>query len=807
MGSGTQNIHLLITDLIQVTDLSASQAVLTGTVTGPTFEGGDFLGDDFRADLGFMSKELSSVVTPPSSYQRIYPKSTDHRWYTRTSAGVETIIPLPGAESDYYYLTLRTASGLANSFSLGSLTTGIPLMTVSGGNATLSSLGLVTTIGAVGYDTNIGTEKAVRDSISSATVPINMDAYSSANQDSFAYLQAINYKGFGQSFTGNGYPLNKVKWYLKKGGTVTGTAHAKLYEHAGTYGTSSVPTGAALSTSDGYNVNDLTTDYQLIEFIFSSPYATVNGTYYVVSIEYIGSDPYLVSVGIDHSAPTHPGNFCSLSAADEWAAVSADDAIFYAISHVYGGGGATITWGGILGDPADQSDLWVLLGSKPTAALVTTLADPGLDTNVASEKAVRDAIDAIGGGTMVYPGAGIGVSTGSAWGTSLADPLTAVHGGTGKASWTQYAIPYAPTTTTIGEINPAQAGYLYYNGAGGYSFASGTGSTTPGGSNTYVQFNYLGAFGGSSNLTWDYTNNILKLRDVPSSYTPYGSGALTPLALSIGIGSVSTPSSSTAPVVRLEKWSSASAETWDAGVLHATLFKESGSSYAAAITGHAQYDGGTGDVIGIHGRVVNNMSGATRSAYAGWFVAVQNYINGQATHGIEIDVANTAGDAGHMTAPGPGLLNGLWVYPSAGGSYHGTWGIGVGGHSATQKWHTGLFFGADSIVPTTGTTNEGILLRGGSTAPNAYTGIRMSGYLTSGLDLTYATTTYPILLPNAEGIYSANSTYTGYVHLMYLNSSNQLAIGTGLANGALYMQIDGIMRQLTIDGNGFVKAN
>jgi hypothetical protein len=32
---------------------------------------------------------------------------------------------------------------------------------------------------------------------------------------------------------------------------------------------------------------------------------------------------------------------------------------------------------------------------------------------------------------MIYPGAGIAVSTGSAWGTSLADPLTGAHGGTG----------------------------------------------------------------------------------------------------------------------------------------------------------------------------------------------------------------------------------------------------------------------------------------------------------------------------------------------------------------------------------------
>jgi hypothetical protein len=51
-------------------------------------------------------------------------------------------------------------------------------------------------------------------------------------------------------------------------------------------------------------------------------------------------------------------------------------------------------------------------------SLVTTVGDPGSDTNVPSEQAVREAIDAGGGGTMVYPDAGVPNSTGSAWGTS-----------------------------------------------------------------------------------------------------------------------------------------------------------------------------------------------------------------------------------------------------------------------------------------------------------------------------------------------------------------------------------------------------
>jgi hypothetical protein len=56
------------------------------------------------------------------------------------------------------------------------------------------------------------------------------------------------------------------------------------------------------------------------------------------------------------------------------------------------GGGA---WGGITGTLSAQTDLQNALNTKPTAALVTTVGSPGLDTNVASEKAVRTAIAAV----------------------------------------------------------------------------------------------------------------------------------------------------------------------------------------------------------------------------------------------------------------------------------------------------------------------------------------------------------------------------------------------------------------------------
>lgn len=141
----------------------------------------------------------------------------------------------------------------------------------------------------------------------------------------------------GQSFTGNGYLMTSVKFYLKKYGSPAGTMVAKLYAHSGTYGTSSLPTGAALATSAALTLQSLTTDYQLIEFTFTVPYLTVNGTKYCVDVEIasatqISSSHYLI-VGQDNtSVPAGAGNnFRWTSGA--WAAAGTYAQIFYALGN------------------------------------------------------------------------------------------------------------------------------------------------------------------------------------------------------------------------------------------------------------------------------------------------------------------------------------------------------------------------------------------------------------------------------------------------------------------------------------------
>ncbi len=155
------------------------------------------------------------------------------------------------------------------------------------------------------------------------------DSYGEANQNATTALNDT-ITAAGQSITGDGGELTGVQLYLSKTGSPTGTAVAKLYAHSGVFGTSSVPTGGVLATSETIDVSELTTSLQLIRFNFDTEqkYTLVNATNYVIVIEYTsGTAVNYVNVGTDTTTPSHGGNFSTYDAS--WTAVAGTDAIFY----------------------------------------------------------------------------------------------------------------------------------------------------------------------------------------------------------------------------------------------------------------------------------------------------------------------------------------------------------------------------------------------------------------------------------------------------------------------------------------------
>lgn len=135
--------------------------------------------------------------------------------------------------------------------------------------------------------------------------------------------------GVGHSFAGAAQTLSRVQFMLSKTLTPTGNATAKVYAHSGSKGTTSVPTGAALATSQVVDVSTLTGTLTMTDFEFRDEFVMSAATDYVVTIEYTGGTAAnIVNVGTDATAPAHAGNLSTATTLFVWSAVAGTDAVF-----------------------------------------------------------------------------------------------------------------------------------------------------------------------------------------------------------------------------------------------------------------------------------------------------------------------------------------------------------------------------------------------------------------------------------------------------------------------------------------------
>lgn len=161
-----------------------------------------------------------------------------------------------------------------------------------------------------------------------------IDSYSETNQNATNNLAGTTWDlGVGQSFLGVEATLDSAKFYLKKTLAPTGNAVAKLYRHRGTFGSTSLPDGTALVTSDNFDVSTLTTSFALITFNFTgnNRYSIKPGVYYVITLEFSGGDVNnFVVTGHDTSSATHAGVYSRKDASAVWQNVLSDqDLCFY----------------------------------------------------------------------------------------------------------------------------------------------------------------------------------------------------------------------------------------------------------------------------------------------------------------------------------------------------------------------------------------------------------------------------------------------------------------------------------------------
>jgi len=102
------------------------------------------------------------------------------------------------------------------------------------------------------------------------------DSYAFTNQNADQQVGNGTIIGAGQSFTtdGSGGVLSNIRWLVDKTGSPTGNATAKVYTHSGTLGTSSIPTGAALATSNTLDVTTITSDASQVWQVDNTPFET-----------------------------------------------------------------------------------------------------------------------------------------------------------------------------------------------------------------------------------------------------------------------------------------------------------------------------------------------------------------------------------------------------------------------------------------------------------------------------------------------------------------------------------------------------
>ncbi|MBV5280269.1 MAG: hypothetical protein J0651_03150, partial [Actinobacteria bacterium] len=179
---------------------------------------------------------------------------------------------------------------------------------------------------AVEYEVQIDTA----NTFDSSSTPALIAYYSESNKDMDGGAYAGSDTDNAQSFTGVAGNLSSAKFYLKKTGTPTGAMTAVLYAHTGTFGSTGVPTGTALATSDTIDISTLTTSYALVEFAFTgvNQYTLVAGTNYFISCHYNGGDASnRQNLGYDNTGAAS-GNL-AYGTPGAWTTLGTADVCFY----------------------------------------------------------------------------------------------------------------------------------------------------------------------------------------------------------------------------------------------------------------------------------------------------------------------------------------------------------------------------------------------------------------------------------------------------------------------------------------------
>lgn len=211
--------------------------------------------------------------------------------------------------------------------------------------------------------------------------------------------------------------------------------------------------------------------------------------------------------------------------------------------------------------------------------------------------------------------------------------VTTQPGATGPTGYTGYTGIVGPTGYTGYTGVRGATGYTGYTGPQGPTGPAGGGGGTPGGSNTNVQFNNSGSFGGSANLTWNNSTNLFSVGGngyltgtVGIGTTPAGYG-LTVQAPGAFSAIVATATASTA----ITGTSAAGGVYGSNGAASATIgYTSGGKNYALYGDGSGYFNGNVGInmVAGNYALSVNGNNSYAVYANSNSSVCILGYYGG-----------------------------------------------------------------------------------------------------------------------------------------------------------------------------------